>query len=79
MVLNELISTQTYNKNKLGFKQIISEHVKYMNKKVESNMEDLPYQLPKMHKTLYGKRFIAASHNVLQKQCQNYLLRVLLQ
>ena len=43
MVLNELNTTQTYNEDKVGFKQIISEHGKYMNKKVESNMEDLPY------------------------------------
>ena len=47
---------------------IIQKHIKYMKKinflAVSSNMEELPclYWLPKLHKTPFGSRFIAASN-----------------
>ena len=80
MVLNELNTTQTYNEDKVGFKQIISEHGKYMNKneiKIESNLEDLPsfyYSYLRCTNICMVKDLLLLHINVLQEQCQTTYL-----
>ena len=57
---------------------IIHSHIKYMkeiNVGVPSNMEELPclYWLPKLHKTPFGSRFIAASNRCTTKPLSSLL------
>ena len=78
VVIKELNSTSTYKEVCSDHVSVISRHVDYMmmNKiVVQTQHEQLPsfYWLPKLHKTPYGARFIAASNNVQQNDFLRYL------
>ena len=69
----ELGSTSTYKKVNSGCMSVINSHLDYMLKSgidVCEQHERLPsfYWLPKLHKTPYGTRFIAASNRCTTKQ-----------
>ena len=73
VVIMELCSTSTYKKVNSDCMSVINRHLDYMFKSgidVCEQHERLPsfYWLPKLHKTPYGTRFIAASNRCTTKQ-----------
>ena len=73
VVIMELGSTSTYKKVNSDCMSVINRHLDYMLKSgidVYEQHETLPsfYWLPKLHKTPYGTRFIAASNRCTTKQ-----------
>ena len=82
VVLNELkdrISNQNaYQLVDIDVPSVINTHLRYMsskNIKIPLDMEHLPclYWLPKLHKTPYGCRFIAASNKCTTKPLSGLL------
>ena len=78
MVMRELNSTSTYKEVCGDDVSVISRHVDYMMRNeivVQTQHEQLPsfYWLPKLHKTPYGARFIAASNKCTTKQLSSLL------
>ena len=79
VVLKELRTTSTYKYVDRECMDVVTEHLKFMtNYKiyVDHDLRYLPlfYWLPKLHKQLYGTRFIAASNKCSTKLCPSYLL-----
>ena len=75
---NIMGSKSTYQYVTDNSTSIIHSHIKYMkeiNVWVPSNMEELPclYWLPKLHKTPFGSRFIAASNRCTTKPLSSLL------
>ena len=88
MIVNELMNASqpsTYNVSDSNSKQLIRKHLLDMHKWnicVPSVMKELPtlYWLPKLHKSPYGTRFIAASNESTKVQtlganCRAYIVQ----
>ena len=78
VIVNELKSTSTYREVNDECENVVSRHLHYMMKNsidVDSEHECLPsfYWLPKLHKTPYGTRFIAASNKCTSKRLSSLL------
>ena len=78
VVTKELNSTKTYVKVNNDIVNVVSRHLDYMVKNgvdVSPEQEELPsfYWLPKLHKTPYGTRFIAASNTCTTKELSSLL------
>ena len=78
MVLKEIETTATYESIQEESQSIVDEHIKYFNThyiNIPSIYRCLPqfYWLPKLHKQLYGARFIAASHKCTTKPLSRLL------
>ena len=78
VVINELSSTSTYTVVHVDCMDVVCRHNEYMmTNRIALHMqqEKLPsfYWLPKLHKTLYGSRFIAASNKCTTKQLSTIL------
>ena len=78
VVIKELNSTKTYVRVNNDSVNVVSRHLDYMVKNgfdVSPEQEELPsfYWLPKLHKTPYGTRFIAASSNSTTKELSSLL------
>ena len=70
MVIKEVSSTSTYKELHGDYISVISRHLGYMMRNgidICTQHEQLP-SLPKLHKTPYGARFIAASNKCTTKQ-----------
>ena len=78
VIMRELSITNTYEKIHDNCVDVVSEHVNYLMQSgidVEDQHACLPsfYWLPKLHKTPYGNRFIAASNKCTTKQLSSLL------
>ena len=78
VVINELSSTSTYTEVHVDCMDVVCRHVEYMMRNriaLHMQQEKLPsfYWLPKLHKTPYGSRFIAASNKCTTKQLSTIL------
>ena len=72
IVLNELTTTSTYEREPREGMHIVKDHIEFMRSKsieVEPRLQHVPsfYCLPKLHKQPYGSRFIAASNKCSTK------------
>ena len=78
VVIRELSSTSTYQEVRRSCDDIVLRHIKYMEHNgivLQSEHETLPsfYRLPKLHKSPFGKRFIAASNKCTTKRLSTLL------
>ena len=78
VVLRELNTTSTYEREDRDCVNVVTEHLRFMtNNKinVEPELHHLPsfYWLPKLHKQPYGTRFIAASNKCSTKPLSKLL------
>ena len=78
IIMKELSQTSTYEEENDDSASLVSRHLEYMMNNeivVHSEQERLPsfYWLPKLHKTPYGTRFIAASNKCTTKQLSSIL------
>ena len=78
VLIKQLSLTNTYQEVKSDCVSLVAEHLEYMMRNqidVPSEHEKLPsfYWLPKLHKTPYGARFIAASNKCTTKQLSSLL------
>ena len=83
VILKELTNTSddqcTYRvATNTNIQDVVNRHVAYMRDRgiqVQSDLQQLPslYWLPKLHKTPYGSRFIAASNKCTTKQLSSIL------
>ena len=78
VIMRELSTTSTYQKVDEDCMDIVMEHVNYLRQSgidVGEEHEHLPsfYWLPKLHKTPYSSRFIAASNRCTTKQLSSIL------
>ena len=78
VVLRELNGTSTYEHKDRDLEHIVNEHIDFMTDNsihVETELRLLPsfYWLPKLHKTPYGTRFIAASRRCTTKPLSKLL------
>ena len=79
VVIRELSSTSTYQEVERSCDDIVLRHIKYMEQKgmvLQPEHETLPsfYWLPKLHKSPFGKRFIAASNKCTTKRLSTLLI-----
>ena len=78
VVLNELNTTNTYERVNRDCTQVVNEHLRFITNNaviVEPELHQLPsfYWLPKLHKQPYGTRFIAASNKCSTKPLSKLL------
>ena len=78
VVIRELNSTSTYKKVHSDSANVVCRHVDYLMRngiEIQAQHEQLPsfYWLPKLHKTPYGARFIAASNKCTTKELSSLL------
>ena len=78
VVMNELQSSSTNQEANKFSDEVAMRHLEYMaknNVNVKQEQERLPsfYWLPKLHKTPYGTRFIAASNKCTTKELSTLL------
>ena len=78
VVIKELNSTSTYREVCSNCTSVVSRHLDYMmmnGVNIQPQHEQLPsfYWLPKLHKTPYSSRFIAASNKCTTKQLSSLL------
>ena len=78
VVLNELNTTNTYERVNRDCAQVVNEHLRFSTNNaviVEPELHQLPsfYWLPKLHKQPYGTRFIAASNKCSTKPLSKLL------